>query len=56
MVEYHKHLHAYVKDNSEKDSPLGEPPGEWGVAGKLRDGRPESPTSALSAPLDLFDP
>ncbi len=35
--------------------PLGEPPGERGVAGRLGEGRPDSPTpSALSACLGLL--
>ena len=35
--------------------PLGEPPGERGVAGRLGEGRPDSPTpNALSACLGLL--
>ncbi len=35
-------------------APLGEPPGEWGVAGRLGDGRPDSPRPALGACLGLL--
>ena len=37
--------------------PLGEPPGERGVAGRLGEGRPDSPTpNALSPCVGLLGP
>ena len=57
----HSHMHSTARTSTghdldvEHELPLGEAPGEWGVAGRLGEGSPDSPTpAALPAFLDLL--